>query len=543
MIMRRYRIRPEIAVLLVAAFALICLNLHFWRLLFDAVHPDTVFEWLFLLSVAVTALALLNLLFGAFALPYVFKPVATLFLLASATAAYFMDEYGTAVDAGMLRNVLETNAAEVRDLISPTLAAYVLLAGVLPAFVLARAEIAYRSLGREFVIKLSGGLLSLATIAFAILPFTGTFMSVFRENRQLLYFISPLNSLHAVYKYVEKSSRGPPSQLVSVGADAYKVRHSPGQRSLTVIVVGETARAANFSLDGYARPTNPRLSARSNIINFPQAYSCGTDTAHSLPCMFSNLGRAKFDIDKANGEENLLDIAQRAGFSVLWRENQAGCKGVCLRVPTEVLVNTKLPKFYEVSDALDDALLQDLPAKIAALDRDGLFVLHMMGSHGPAYYKRYPKQFEHFTPACNEAQFNRCTKDEIINAYDNTIVYTDHVLSELIELLGQADRRGIPTALIYLSDHGESLGEDGLWLHGMPYAFAPDVQKHIPMLIWLSPYYQHATGVKVGCLAARKDQRVAQDNLFHSVLGLLDIRTTAYDQKLDIFAGCREHAD
>jgi lipid A ethanolaminephosphotransferase len=541
--MGRYRLRPEIAVLLVAGFTLIGLNLHFWRLLFEAVRPTTAFEWLFLLSAAVTVLALLNLVFGAFAVPYIFKPAAAVLLLVSAAAAYFMGQYGTGVDAGMLRNVLETNSAEVRDLISPALLGYLLLAGALPAALLARAEIAYRPLRRELVIKTIGGLLSLAIIALATLPFTAAFISVFRENRRLLSFLSPLNSIRAVYNHVEELAQAKRSGLVPVAADAHKLGRPSGQRSLTVIVVGETARAANFSLNGYPRPTNPRLAARPDIINFSQAYSCGTDTANSLPCMFSNLGRSKFSIGQADGQENLLDVVQRAGVSVLWRENQAGCKGVCARVPTEVLVNTKLPKFYEVADALDDRLLQDLPGKIAALDRDGLFVLHMMGSHGPAYYKRYAKDFERFTPACNEAQFSRCTTQEIINAYDNSILYTDHILGELIELLAQADRQGVATAMIYVSDHGESLGERGLWLHAMPYAIAPDVQTHIPMLVWLSPRYAQVSGVNVGCVAARKDQRVSHDNFFHSVLGLLDIRTSAREEKLDIFHGCKEKAD
>jgi lipid A ethanolaminephosphotransferase len=259
--------------------------------------------------------------------------------------------------------------------------------------------------------------------------------------------------------------------------------------------------------------------------------------------MFSNLGRSKFDVNRAAQQENLLDIVQRAGFAVRWRENQSGCKGVCLRVPTELLVEAKPRAFYEIADALDEALLRDLPDRIKDLDRDGLFVLHMMGSHGPAYYKRYPLQFEQFKPACRESQFSRCSTDQIVNSYDNTIVYTDHVLAELITLLQVEDRQGMPTALIYLSDHGESLGESNLYLHGMPYAIAPEVQKHIPMFLWLSPRYQQAFAVDTSCVAGKGQQPVSQDNLFHSVLGLLDIETQVYDAKLDIFAGCRRSSD
>jgi lipid A ethanolaminephosphotransferase len=545
MTMPKRRLRPEICVLLVAGFVLVCLNTHFWRLLYQAVAPHGAFEWLFLGSVLLVMLALFNLMFGAFAVPYVFKPVITILLLVSAAASYFMEEYGTVIDVGLVRNIVETNASEVRDLLTLKLAAYLFLAGALPVYLLWRTPLEYRSIGRELLTKASAAVLSVAIVVVAALPFMNNFMSVFREQRQLLYFLSPFNSLHAVYKYVEKKTAAPPRPLASLGEDARKGDAWLGRksRSLTVIAVGETARAANFSLNGYPRPTNPRLGNIEGLINFSQAYSCGTDTAQSLPCMFSNLGRSKFDVNRAAQQENLLDVVQRAGFAVRWRENQSGCKGVCLRVPTEVLVDTKPRGFYEIADGLDEALLRDLPDRIKALDRDGLFVLHMMGSHGPAYYKRYPARFEHFKPACKEAQFSRCSKDQIVNAYDNTIVYTDHVLAELIALLQEEDRQGMPTALIYLSDHGESLGESNLYLHGMPYAIAPEVQKHIPMLFWLSPRYQQTFAVDRACVAEKGRQRVSQDNLFHSVLGLLNIETQVYDAKLDVFASCRRSSD
>ena len=528
-----------------AGFVVACLNGYFWRHLYHSVAPSGAFEWLFLGSVLLVLLVLFNLLFGAFAVPYVFKPAATILLLVSAAAAYFVDEYGTVIDAGLVRNIVETNTSEVRDLLTFKLAAYLLFAGVLPVFLLWRIHLDYRPFRRELLTKTVATLLSLVIVVLAVLPFTNNFLSVFREQRQLLYFLSPVNSLNALYKYVEKRNSGAPHKLISLGEDARKSEAWLGRkgRSLTIVVVGETARAANFSLNGYPRPTNPRLNEIPGLINFPQAYSCGTDTAQSLPCMFSNAGRAKFDANRAARQENLLDIVQRAGFAVRWHENQSGCKGVCVRVPTEVLVEAKPRPFYEIADALDETLLRDLPARIRALDRDGLFVLHMMGSHGPAYYKRYPARFERFKPACREAQFSRCSRDEIVNAYDNTIVYTDHVLGELIALLQEEDRQGLPTALIYLSDHGESLGESNLYLHGMPYALAPEVQKHIPMLAWLSPRYQQAFGVDTACLLRKRTQRVSQDNLFHSILGLLDIETQVYDAKLDLFTGCRRSSD
>jgi lipid A ethanolaminephosphotransferase len=196
-------------------------------------------------------------------------------------------------------------------------------------------------------------------------------------------------------------------------------------------------------------------------------------------------------------------------------------------------------KFYEVGNSFDANLLEGLQAKIDQFQGDAVVVLHMMGSHGPAYYKRYPSAFEQFQPACRESQFSRCTQPQIVNSYDNTILYTDHILARLIELLQSYDSKSMATAMIYLSDHGESLGESNLYLHGLPYAFAPDVQKHVPMLLWLSPGFRADLKLDVACLQQRKHAAASHDNFFHSVLGLLDVRTKVYQSALDVFAACR----
>ena len=338
------------------------------------------------------------------------------------------------------------------------------------------------------------------------------------------------------------SSRpSPRAEFAPFGEDAHKAAawKTRTHKSLTVIVVGETARAHNFSLNGYERATNPTLASVPDLVSFSRAFSCGTDTAQSVPCMFSGFGRRDYTYERAIHREGLLDILQRAGFGVLWRENQSGCKGVCARVPTEFVTTTQYRKFYELGNSFDENLLNGLQDRFDTFASDGVVVLHMMGSHGPAYYQRYPAAFEHFRPACKESQFSRCAREEIVNSYDNTIVYTDYVLSRLIDLLRASDSRGIATAMIYVSDHGESLGEANLYLHGIPHAIAPEVQKHIPMLFWLSPKFQTDFGVSIACLQQRKGEEISHDNLFHSVLGMLDVGTKVYDKKLDIFATCR----
>ena len=288
--------------------------------------------------------------------------------------------------------------------------------------------------------------------------------------------------------------------------------------------------------------TNPGLSKISDLINYGQAYSCGTDTAQSVPCMFSGLGRDGFTNAKADARENLLDIFKRAGIDVVWRENQSGCKGVCARIPTETLTGLKVPAFYPRTENFDDILVDGLDARIAKLDRDTVIVLHMMGSHGPAYWKRYPENFETFKSACKDSQFSRCELSTIINAYDNSILYTDHVLTRLIETLKGAASHGVDAGMIYASDHGESLGENGMYLHGMPYVIAPEAQIHVPMFVWLSPTMKEARGIDQDCMVSRSGGRVGHDNIFHSSLGILGVATRVYDPSLDLFAPCRKPA-
>ncbi len=311
------------------------------------------------------------------------------------------------------------------------------------------------------------------------------------------------------------------------------------RKSLFVVVVGETARADHFALNGYERQTNPELAKVSGLINYPAAYSCGTDTAQSVPCMFSGLGRSGFSNKRAASQHNLLDILKRAGLDVIWRENQAGCKGVCDRVTTEVLTGLKHPTFYAYTENHDEILVDGLAERIKALEKDTVIVMHMMGSHGPAYWKRYPERFAVFNPICRESQFSRCTREEIVNAYDNTLLYTDFVLAKLIAALEAGEAAGVDTGMVYMSDHGESLGEKNIYLHGMPYAFAPEAQKHVPMVMWMSPEFATARGIDHACVQQRAGAKTGHDMLFHSVLGVMDVKTRVYDPALDLTAPCR----
>jgi lipid A ethanolaminephosphotransferase len=233
---------------------------------------------------------------------------------------------------------------------------------------------------------------------------------------------------------------------------------------------------------------------------------------------------------------------KRSGIDVLWLDNNSGCKGVCDRVSVEIFDRNHHAGTCQDGECFDEVLAQDLKQHIADLRRDTLIVLHQKGSHGPAYYRRYPPAFERFTPTCKSIRLSDCTSQALHNAYDNTIVYVDFVVTQVIEALKQRGDR-LDSAALYVSDHGESLGESGLYLHGAPSMMAPDVQLQIPLYAWFSEGYRKRSGLNTACVRQSAGAAYSHDNLFHTTLSLLDVETSAYRRPLDMFAGCRAAAN
>jgi lipid A ethanolaminephosphotransferase len=457
-----------------------------------------------------------------------------------ASISFFMNTYGVVIDAAMIQNLMETDVKEAAELFNPKLFVHIFFLGILPAVWVYRSELQYRTFWPEFlrrflIIGIAGVLL-----AGTVFTYYKDFSFVLRNNHGLRYLINPNYPIYSFVKYIKGSTEPEVIKVNSLGADAKenKLWQSRGKKSVVVIVVGETARAENFSINGYGQATNPRLS-KENIINFPNTHSCGTATAISLPCMFSNLKRSHYNDSDAKHSENLLDVLVHAGVSLLWKDNNSGCKGVCQRVNMVSTESLNVPGLCVNGECFDEVMLQGLQDYMDNAKNNAVIVLHQKGSHGPAYYKRYPERFRLFKPECTNDQVQDCPRDDIINAYDNTILYTDYFLAEIIGLL-KANADKYNTAMIYMSDHGESLGENGIYLHGLPYSFAPEEQKHIPFVLWLSKDYSGSFQLDTECIKQRRNTPYSHDNLFHSVLGLLDIKTVAYEADYDIFSGCRQ---
>lgn len=532
-------VRPEWVTLCASAFFLAGFNFVLWQHLFAITSADAK-GIAMRVAFGVMIFAAFNIVLTFLAFRRVLKPVLMFLFLISAGVAYFMSQYGVLIDAGMLRNFAETNVTEVRDLLSLKLLAYIVFLGVVPSWLLWKVPVNYRRWHRELFSKVIVSFASVAVIGGVALANYQGLSSLFRNHHELRLMLVPSNYIGASAGYLREQVASAQQPFVKIGEDAQRdvaLQNHP-RKSLTVLVVGESARAENFGILGYDRDTTPTLDKEAGLIAFTDVHSCGTETAVSVPCMFSNMGRKNYDASKAKNEEGLLDVLKRAGIDVIWRDNQSGCKDTCNRVTVQDVSNLKDPTLCANSECRDEILLQGLQGFIDHLDKDTVLVLHQMGSHGPEYFKRYPKEYEHFTPVCESNALNNCSRESIVNGYDNTLVYTDHVLSSLIDVL-RSNQDKVDTAMLYLSDHGESLGEYNLFLHGTPYMLAPEQQKHVAMLAWFSDSYQKSYSVDTHCLQMSRDKPLSQDNLFHSMLGLLEVHSSVYQQDLDMFAGCR----
>jgi lipid A ethanolaminephosphotransferase len=530
----------ETLVLLAAVFMLAVGNGPYWRSALAGRDWGDSGTWIFAGAMFVGFATFYFAFIAIFANRYTVRPLLALLLVVTAAASYYMDRYAIYLDRAMLANVLATNYKEARELVGWGPVIHIVLFGVVPAGLLWLPQLKTRPWRRAIAVRIGWIAAALVLCVASLLLVFAEFASLMRNHRELRNLLTPGNVVASLIgNAFARSARGNEPRIV-VAPDAKVVaRAAPAQRPmLFVLVVGETARAQNFSLNGYARPTNPELAKR-NVIDFPQATSCGTSTEVSLPCMFSPFGRAHYDEDKILSHETVLQVLARAGVNVLWRDNQSGCKGVCDGLPAEQLDHSAVDSLCAEGQCLDEILLRGMDQVLRDRQGNMLVVMHQLGSHGPAYFKRYPALFKRFTPACESEDLRVCSAAEIVNAYDNSLLYTDYFLGKLIDFLDAAQATH-DTAMLYVSDHGESLGEGGLYLHGMPWAIAPDVQTHVPFVMWLSPAFRRDTGVNEACLRAEAaKQPLSHDNLFHSLLGIFDVQTQAYERGLDLFAACR----
>jgi lipid A ethanolaminephosphotransferase len=521
-------------------------NLPLWRALWALTDNHSLRTDLGLLGFGLIVMAATTVLLSLLVWPRWRKPVGVVLLLVAVANSYFMHTYGVVIDPTMMANTVQTDVREVRDLLSWSLLAALALGVMLPGWWWWRQPVqelpTRRLLGRQL------GLAGLALLLMLVVVWASfqDLASTMRNHKSLRYMLNPFNTIYASTRLVVGQTAQVRLPLQPIGQDAARASAAGDAPPLIVLVVGETVRAANFGLGGYERDTTPQLrqlQGSGELAYFANVTSCGTNTQVSVPCMFSHLGReanAKNDIPY----ENLLDVLQRAGMQVLWLDNQSGCKGVCDRIPNASTLELKDPTYCPDGECFDEIMLRVLPERLAQLEKAGgagtgsagtVVVLHQMGNHGPAYYKRTPNDMKVYQPECRSNVLQDCPPQDIVNAYDNAVRYTDHLLSQTVRWLKSQPR---PTAMLYVSDHGESLGEKGLYLHGMPFMMAPKEQTHVPMALWLSKPMQTQLGWDGACWKKQVADAVSHDHYFHSVLTLAQVKTRMHKPELDVFSAC-----
>ena len=533
-------LRPEVAVetlALIGASLLVLGNVGFWR---GALTGRSIAEWWTWRFVAATYGGLVALHFFALCLVatrHTIRALLAALVAIGGMSGYFMHRYGVVLDAQMLRNVLHTDPREAAELLGTDTVCVLLL-------MLAAAaspwcfQLRKRALSRALAIRAGAIGTSLVIGLVAVGIAFQDLSSVLRNDRVLRHALTPVNVLWAL----SRALMDDPRASARPREPAEEVERAPfaaGDRKplLFVMVVGETARAANFALNGYARATNPEL-AQLDVINFAHTVACGTSTEVSLPCMFSPVGSAAYDANRIRRQESLLQLLARAGLRVIWVDNQSGCKGVCDGLDFRDMRRQQIPQLCADGRCYDEVLPASLRPIALDSTTDTVVILHQMGNHGPAYFRRYPQAFKRFVPACERKELRLCSREEIVNAYDNAIAYTDRVLASTIRFL-DGMRSRFDVAFLYVSDHGESLGELGLYLHGIPVSIAPREQLEVPMLWWIPADSARAIDVDLACLRERSKQQASHDNIYHSLLGLLAVRTALYRRELDLFGGCR----
>jgi lipid A ethanolaminephosphotransferase len=530
-------ISPELLALLLALYFSVFLNDPLWQAITAAQQSlagpqQSIFivgSWIGITGFQVALISLL--LWGRLT-----KALAITVTAITVVAHFFNVRYGIMYDVSMMRNVLATHPAEASELLTPGLAWHLVAYGLMPIGLIAASTIAPRTFMRSIAVKFGVVVMALV-ISFAVIALNyKNFSSSMRNHKEIRHLVLPASPTLSLIRTVGANEIKFPADKEQIDGPVAMERQHP-RALLTVIVVGESVRAQNWGLSGYERQTTPQLAqvSRSELFNFPYLVTCGTNTEVSVPCMFSVFGRRHYDEQKIRKTESVLELLHRSGVATTWVDNQSGCKGTCTNIPS-YMASDLVPRSEKSQESLDGILPRTLDRAYRNDANDQLIVMHMLGNHGPAYSRRYPKEMARFHPACDSNELANCSNEAIRNAYDNVIIYTDAILTDMIRRLRTIKTHDV--ALIYVSDHGESLGEHGIYLHGLPYAIAPAEQTRVPAVIWLPPATQKRLGNVGDCLARKAASPSHHDFLAHTLMGIYGLRSSAYAPALDWLHGC-----
>jgi len=522
-------VTPTRLVVLTALFLVVTANATFFAKVTE-IYPLGADYLQFLLSVGIVLVCVMALLMALASLVIPTRIVVSVFIVLAALVGFFTDQFGTVIDDVMIQNIVETNSAEARDLLTPGFFLQFLVLGIFPVIAVWKLPFAPAARLTELRYKLQLIAASAVLIVICLYSFSSIYTDFFRRHKPLRYYTNPTFALYSTGKYLARVNTALGDNAFASIAEDAEIAADDDSHELIIMVVGEAVRTDRFSLNNYHRDTNPKLARLNNIVSYSSITACGTSTAVSVPCMFALAGREDYDDARAANTENVLDVLSNVGVSVLWRDNNSSSKGVADRVSYADYRHPELNPVCDDIECRDMGLLSGLQDYVDSQTGDILIVLHQMGNHGPAYFKRYPPEFERFRPACKSEDLSLCTLEEIGNAYDNAILYTDHFLAATIDFL-QKNTPRFETAMIYIGDHGESLGEDGLYLHGVPYILAPDEQIDVPLIIWAG----ESSDIDINSAIAAKDKINSHDAISGALLSLFEVESSLTEQYDKLF--------
>lgn len=494
-------------VLLMSLLNFLFFHFPFFAFVFNSVDYSSLSGITIIISLIILMLVLNAFVFYLifFASRLVGKILLVLFFIINSIAVYFVNTYGVIIDESMIGNVLNTNGEESTSFFSIKLVLYIIVLGVIPAIYIIKAKIINVTLKR-FLITSSLTLLFVLTLVFVN---ASNWLWIDKNSKTLGGLAMPWSytvntSLFYIHQYKKNEK-----EILLPNATI-----KDNKKSVVVLVIGESARSQNFSLYGYKKNTNPLLSKVPNLFHF-EATSGATYTTAGVKCILEHTHTDDL-------YEVLPNYLYRNNVDVIWRTSNWGEPPIHIK---EYQNRDFLKRTCKVEDCnYDEILLTGLKEQILASKKNKiLIVLHTSTSHGPTYSKKYPPRFETFKPVCNSVELGKCSQTELINAYDNTIVYTDYILYHVIEDLKAL--KEFNSAMIFVSDHGESLGENNLYMHGLPLSIAPKEQYEIPFIVWTSD----------GSKQLKPNKVLSQNNVFHSVLKFLSVQSPIYDEKMNIF--------
>ncbi len=522
----RKKVKFYYFILLVSLFITFVYNLKFLKILYANIGFSSfasIYFFFAIITAIISAISILLLIFGQ---KYALKPLAIFLIILSSILSFYNHQFGVTVDEQMIINTLQTDVKEAMDLMSVSFFIHIFFLGIIPSIIIYLIEIEYGSFKKDLLIRLSSVVTAFLIVAVITFSNFKQVSFITRQNNTLNQHITPLYTLTSTYRLAKLSLEGE-SKFTKLGEDAKLLK--TGKKTIGIMVVGETARADRFSLNGYQKETNYYLKNKG-VFSFKNTISCGTATAYSVPCMFFLNGEKNYTQSKAKNQSNVLDVLSLAGVKTIWVNNNSSCKNVCTRIETLNIITSSGGE--DKNTILDEKLLDTTNQILKNNKGDILIVLHTMGSHGPRYYKRFPEKFAKFKPFCNNDTPQNCSKDELNNAFDNTIVYTDYVLSKLIDIL--KEKKEYNTFMFYASDHGESLGENGIYLHGLPKKIAPKEQTNFAMVLWLSDQIAKSQNINLSKIKNMANKELNHDYLPHTLLNLFKVQSSVYKKDLSL---------